>query len=516
MSVKQFVLALDSGSQSSRALLFDAQGVVLAKGGGVHAPMLHPEPGAVEQNPVDIRDCLFAAIRECLQQWGGDPAAIAGASLTTQRSTVLLADSDGKPLIDAVSWLDRRSASIASEPSKFLRCILKMMGENALLPRLLSKSWPRQWRERIPEILAAAAWISPIEGWLHHQLTGKNAVAPGGVAGAWPFEAKKRAWAKGNLLYKLLGYQRRWLPEIIEAGQPIGPLTDYAASQTGLPASLVLYACGGDKQAEALGANVRADRRDVAAVSLGTGSSICIPVPKPVESLKYNWLTMVGCEPGLWFMEYLLFRGMWTVRWFARELARDLEIKAAQTGRSAEEYLCEEAKKVPAGADGLVIWPRWSPTLQFPVETGSCIGLRETHTRSHFFRALLEGIGFDLKRGLGILEKGSGAKIAEVRVGGGGSRSSIVVQILADILGLPVVRPSSEELAARGAAIVAAVGSGVHGSYDEAIAAMVPEAAVVQPDLEATARYAKIYREVYLPGLKTIRRLSGKLSETIR
>ncbi|NLH48304.1 MAG: hypothetical protein GX444_06845 [Myxococcales bacterium] len=511
MADAQFVLALDSGSQSSRALLFDAKGTVLANGSHAHAAMRHPEPGAVEQDPIDIRDCLFGAIRDCLQAWGGDPAAIAGVSLTTQRTTVLLAAADGTPLIDAVSWLDRRTAGLDSEPKTALRLLLKAMGPNALLPRLLAKSWPRQWRERDPETLARAAWMSPIEGWLNHQLTGRNAVAPGGLAGAWPFDVKKRAWSKPGLLYTLLAYEPRWLPDIVEAGQRIGAVTAAAAGRTGLVAGTPVFACGGDKQAEALGAGVRGEQRNVGAVSLGSGSSICIPSLKPLASMNYHWLTMAGCEPGLWYLEYLLFRGMWTARWFARELGKDLEAEAARSGRPAEAYLCDEAEAVPAGANGLVTWPRWSPTLQHPMETGTCVGLRETHTRGHFFRALLEGIGFDLRRGREILEKAAGVNIAEVRVGGGGSRSSVVVGILADILGVPIVRPPSEELAARGAAIVAAVGSRLYPSYDAAVSAMVPAAETVRPDAKRMALYSRIYREVYLPGLDAVRKLSGRL-----
>ena len=516
MTQKQFILALDSGSQSSRAILFDRGGAVLAVGRATHAAMKHPVEGAVEQDPIDIRDCVFSAIRDCLQAWGGDPGQIAGAALTTQRSTVLLADKDGKPLLDAVSWLDRRIASLDSEPSPLLRTALRALGPQSMVPRLLSKSWPRQWREREPETLKKAAYIASIEAWLHHQLVGRVVTAPGGVVGTWPLDIKARKWTRSSFMYSLLGYEKKWLPDIVEAGGEIGRLTNETASKTGLPAGLPFYACGGDKQAEALGAGVRAGRKDVAAVSLGTGSSICIPWPKPVTSQMYNWLTMAGAEPGCWCHEYLLFRGMWTARWFATELGADLEAKAKKTGRPIEALLCDEAEQTPVGADGLMVWPRWSPTLQFPSETGTCIGLRETHTRGHFFRALLEGIGFDLRRGRGILEKALGTKVKEIRVGGGGARSHLVVQILADIQGLPVARPQSEELAARGAAIVAAVGSGVYPSIERAVKEMVPEAPVVQPDSSHVALYDRMYKNAYLPGLKILRKISGDLAAATR
>ena len=516
MDSTNVVLALDSGSQSSRAILFDAEGKVLGVGRATHAPMRHPMEGAVEQDALDIRDCVFAAARECLRAWGGDPARIKGAALTTQRSTVLMADADGRPLADAISWLDRRTANVDSEPSPLLRAALKAMGKDALVPRLLSKSWPRLWRERVPETLAKAAKIAPIEAWLHHALTGRVALAPGGVAGPWPFDVKKRAWTNSALMFKLLGFERRWLPEIVEAGKEIGRLTADAAKRTGLPAGLPFFACGGDKQAEALGAGVRVGRGEIAAVSLGTGSSIGVPWPKAPTSGRYHWLTMASAEPGSWTLEYLVFRGMWTARWFARELGGELLPAAEAAGKPVEALLCDEAAKVPAGAEGLVVWPRWSPTLQQPLETGTCVGLRETHTRGHFFRALLEGIGFDLRRGRGILEKVTGVAFREARVGGGGARADVVVQILADVLDLPIVRPHSEELAARGAAIVAAAGAGLHPSVEAAVGAMVPDAPVVRPDPARAALYDRIYRKVFVPGLELLGRVSGDLAAAVR
>ena len=512
MAEPRLLLALDSGTQSSRALLFDEHGTILSIGRKQHAPMKFPSPGAVEQDPHDIRDALYHGIRECLQQWGGDPSQIAGAALTTQRNTVLPLAEDGSPLMDAVSWLDRRTAGVDSEPTGWLRFLLKAMGKNAMISRLLAKSWPRIWREQIPEVVGRMHRIAPIEGWLNHELTGNVAAAPGGLVGLWPLDVKRLDWDKKQIMHKMLGYRREWLPDIVQPGQLVGKLREEAAQATGLPAGLPVYACGGDKQAEALGGGALSTERGVAAISLGTGSSICVPWPTALSSRKYLWVTMAAAEPGAYSLEYLLFRGMWTARWFARELARDLEAVAEQTGRAVEAMLCDEAATVPAGSDGLMVWPRWSPTLQHPLETGAAVGLRETHTRAHFFRALLEGIAFDLRRGLGILEKGAGMNIERIIVAGGGSRSDIVVQILADVLGLPVTRPESEELSALGAAMVAALGAGIHPTPAAAVEAMRGPTAEIKPQPETAAHYDRIYRKVYLPGLKSCHRISATLS----
>ena len=513
---KDVILALDSGSQSSRALLFDRQGAVLAVGRGTHAPMKHPEEGAVEQDPVDIRDALFGSVQRCLQEWGGDPARIAGGALTTQRNTILPLAADGTPLADAVSWLDRRTAPVDSEPSRSVRALLKVLGDEAMIPRLLSKSVPRLWRDRCPEVLAKAHKIAPLEAWLHQQLTGRLALAPGGCAGVFPFSAKKRTWKAPGLEHKLLGIRPEWLPEVVEAGDEIGRISADAAVATGLPVGLPLYACGGDKQAEALGAGVRAGDRGVGAVSLGPASSIVIPWRRPLQSRTYDWLTNAACEPASWSLEYMVYRGMWTVRWFAENFGRDLQARADAEGRPVEALLCDEAAATEPGSGGVVTWPRWSPSLQHPEEVGAILGLREVHTRGHVFRSLLEGIAFDLKRGLGILEAATGTRLRELRVGGGGSRSDLVVQILADVLGLPVLRPPSEELAARGAALVASVGTGLWPDLAAATSAMVRPAPVVRPRLDVTARYDRLYQGVYQSGLTELLGLAGALDRLRR
>ncbi len=507
------LLALDSGSQSSRAILFSSEGDVLAQAGRAHQPMLHPQPGAVEQDALDICRCLFESIKACLGAWGGDPKQIAGAALTTQRNTILPVGAEGVPLGNAVSWLDRRSADFSATRSRSFKAAVKVLGRDSLIPRLLSKSVPRMWSERQPELMDSIRWVAPLEAWLHYQLCGEMAVAPGGLAGIWPFDPKSRRWQDSDLQLKLLAFRRSWLPQIVEAGQRIGGVTPEAAEATGLPPGLPLIACGGDKQAETLGAGVRPGPTGQAAVSLGTGSSICVTSKRAKAHPWYRWLTVAAAEAGAWQLEYMVFRGFWTVGWFAREFGRDLIGRAKAEGTAVEALLCEEAALIPPGSGELITWPRWSPSLQEPTEVGTILGLKETHSRGHLFRSLLEGLAFDLRRGCEILEGAQGAPITSLCVGGGGSRSDLSVQILAAVLNLPVRRPSSEELSARGAAIVAAAGSGVHPSVDAAVAAMVPmDPPLVLPDAAAARRYEAIYRELYKPGLSQLLHLSRPLA----
>ena len=506
-------LAVDSGTQSTRAILFDRNGQVHSIGRHAHPALSNPAPGALEQNAYDVLDAVAKSIRECLDCWIGDRTRIVGGALTTQRVTTVPTLENGEPACAAISWLDRRLARLDIDEDPLVRWFYAILGRHMTIGQILARSIPRQVRQRDPHLFDRVRWFLPIEAWLHLKMVGSPVVAPGGVTGVYPLDIKKRVWAQNTLLHRLVGIDPRRLPTIVEVGKRLGGVTAHFASLSGLPEGFPFYSCGGDKQAEALGGGVRASQRNLAGVSLGTASSICLIDRKPNESLAFDWFCAPACEPDAWTHEYMLFRGMWTVRWFAREFGRDLEHEARANKVAVEALLCEEAADVAAGSEGVVTWPRWSPTLQFPTETGMTVGLRERHGRAHMFRSLIEGIGFDLRRGRDMLESGLGRKIERVRVGGGGAKSGFIIQVLADIFGISIEHPDEEELAARGAAIVAAFGSGAFASIDEAVLHMVPTAKIVEPSIANARIYDKTFHEVYVPGLKKLRRITSALAQ---
>lgn len=492
------VLALDSGSQSSRALLFDAEGKIHGFGQVAHAPMRRPLPEAVEQDPHDIWAALSGAVRAALASAPGAREKLRGAALCTQRNAIVPLGSDHEPVADLVSWLDRRAAPPDSETSRPLRWALQAAGPESLPARLLERAVPRVLRATAPETFARAQAYAPIEAWLHHKLCGRLAAAPGGFLGLWPFDAARRSWGP-PALRAALSFPAGGLPEIVEAGSLIGKVHRAAAETTGLPEGLPLFACGADKQAEALGAGVRPGRASIASVSLGTGASVSIPWARPVQSLRFRWLLISGPEPSSWALESMVFRGMWTARWFAEQFGRDLTDRAAAAGVPVEALLCDEAATVEAGAEGLSFVPRLYPALDNAAESGTWVGLRDFHHRAHLFRAVLEGLCFDLRRGLETLENRLEHRVVELRVGGGGARSPFLVDLLRDVMGRAVRRPESFELAARGAALVALVGAGLHPSMDEAVRRAVPDAPLQAPDPTRAARYERLYRDRFLP-----------------
>lgn len=514
MSAEPLVLALDAGSQSVRALLFDPRGKVAALGrAGVPPPLPPAAPGAVEFAPEDHLRALVAATRACLDAAGpGAKDRIVGAGLTTQRRCFVAADADGRPIRPAIHWLDRRRAK-PDVPWGAARAVLRLLGDESLVPTLLGISQGNLLRECDRPSWDKARWLLTLSGWLTMRLTGEVADAAGSIAGVWPFDAKTGKWMGASWLAELLGCPLDRLPALRPAGQELGRLRADVAAEMGLPDGLPLYAVGGDKQAELLGSGATPDSPGVAAVSLGTGSSLLVPSEKPRASLRFKWLTNPAAQPGVWALEYMVFRGFWTVSWFLKELGAEERAEAEREGITPEEAMGRAWEGLPPGAHGLLALPRWAPAPEHLEERGAFLGFTEDHGRAHMARAVVEGIAFDLYRGAGILRGATGTPIRELRATGGGSRSGEVVRILADLFDAPVALPDQPEISARGAAVVAAVAAGLHPDPGAAAKAMCAPARKVEPDRGRGARYREIYEGAWLPALRALRPASKGIGE---
>jgi sugar (pentulose or hexulose) kinase len=206
------------------------------------------------------------------------------------------------------------------------------------------------------------------------------------------------------------------------------------------------------------------------------------------------------------------------VEWFKREFGDREVARAAGEGVEPEALFDELVRAVPPGSMGLTLQPYWSPGVRIPgpEAKGAIIGWGDVHTRAHLYRAILEGLAYALREGAERTERRTGVRLRELRVSGGGSQSPAAVQLTADVFGLPTGRPHTYETSGLGAAIDAAVGLGIHPSFEAAVATMTRIVEVRDPDPAAHAVYDALYREVYrrmYPALKplyaAIRRITG-------
>jgi xylulokinase len=290
------------------------------------------------------------------------------------------------------------------------------------------------------------------------------------------------------------------LPALAAPGSVIGSVSPWAAEATGLAAGTPVVAGGGDGQMAGLGAAV--SRPDLAYLNLGTGVTLGTHSDRYVASLAFR--TLSSPIPGRWTLEALLASGVLSVAWFRDEVARD-----ATPG--AEERLEALAAAVPTGAGGLMFLPYltsaetpyWDPAAR-----GAWVGLREHHGRGHLYRAILEGIAFEQRFILSRIEAETGFRVATLRAMGGGTRSRLWLQVMADILDRPIATTDLAETTALGAAILAAAAVGLGGERDPAATAqrMTGAWTTLEPSPPAAARYARlapIYERIY-PALATL------------
>lgn len=510
------LLAIDVGTQSVRAMVFDPSGTLIARFGVPIEPCLPGPPGACEQDAELFWHSVGEACRGLWPMAGVRRDALAGVALTTQRGTVVVTDEAGAPLRNAIVWLDQRRTEglpriggrwgLAFRAAGVTETVATFMADAEA--NLLARTEPDTWH-RIRHYLL-------LSGFLVHRLTGRFADSVGAQVGYIPFDYRALGWAAaGDWKWQAVPVERAWLPELVPPAGVLGEISPAAAASTGIPGGLPLVAAAGDKACEVLGSG--ALEPDVGAVSLGTTATFNTTRRRYVEVIPAV-PPYPGAVPGAWNLEVQVQRGYWMIEWFKREFGASEVARGAAQDTEPEVLFDELLAATPPGAMGLVLQPYWSPGIRIPgpEAKGAVIGWGDVHTRAHLYRAILEGLAYALREGAERTASRTRTQIRELRVSGGGSQSPAAIQLTADVFGLPASRPHTHETSGLGAAIDAAVGLGIHPSFDSAVAAMTRVIETRDPDPAANAIYEQLYRDVYRqmyrrlqPLYAEIRRITG-------
>lgn len=508
------ILSIDCGTQSMRALLFAEDGRLLAGEKVEYTPYYSDNPGWAEQDPELLWESLVTGCRALKSRCPDLMAAVKGVGITTQRATMINVDERGTPLRPAITWLDQRKAAPVFTPPFPVSHLLKAIGVGAVMDKAQQEGKGNWIRQNQPELWENTHKYLQVSGFLNHRLTGRFADSSASQIGHVPFDYKKRCWASrfapSSLLFPM---EREKLPEVVAPGEVLGHVTADAAAATGLCRGLPVIACGSDKGCETLGMGVLNER--TASLSFGTTATVQLTSSRYFEPLRFM-PAYPAPVPGHWNPEIEIFRGYWMITWFKNEFAHNEVARAAEKGVAPEAELDRLLKKAPPGAMGLTVQPYWGPGLEHPNAKGAMIGFGDVHKKEHVYKAVIEGLGYALLEGLERLEKKTKIPVERLAVSGGASRSDEICRISADIFNRPLVRGRTTETSGLGAAIVTAVGLGLHPDFDAAIEAMVHHDTTFVPEPGRAALYNQLYRRVYkriyprlAPIYKEIREITG-------
>jgi len=490
------VLTIDLGTQSVRAMLVDKFGNIVKKSQHKYAkPYYSLHPGWAEQKPEVYWDAICLVTNQLRNEAGCNWNDIIAVTITTIRDTCLCLDKQGKPLRDFILWLDKRQCNPSKPLPAAKSLIISVAGkkETADLQRRVSAC---NWIiENEPDIWEKTYKFIFISGYLTFLMTGKIIDSVANMIGHIPFNSKTRAWMKKNELNRcIFDIDNEKLIDLLEPGETLGTVTETASRQTGIPEGLPLIATGSDKGCETLGLSCL--RPDSAAIGLGTTATIQFTIDRYMEPLPF-----IPAYPavlkGHYNPEVQVYRGYWLISWFKKEFASKEVEEALKLGVPPETLLDSLLTKIPAGCEGLVFQPYFTPGVVMPKARGAIIGFSDTHTRAHIYRAIIEGINFALMDGLYTMQRRGRLNIKKLFIAGGGSQSDAICQITASMFGLPAYRIQTYEATGLGSSIVAFTAKGIYADAYEAASKMVHIKDEFLPDPKEHEIYKILFNEIF-------------------
>lgn len=495
--MKSVILSFYLGTQSMRGALVNAVGEILHFARDeFEQPFFSKYPGWAEQKAEFYWEALCKVSKELKEKSGKDWGNIQGITLSTMRDTTVCVDEEGRPLRPAILWMDKRRVEIPKSLPILNKMIFKIANISDVtenINRMAACNWIM---ENEPEIWNRTYKYLMLSGYLYHKLVGKFVDSSANIVGHVPFNYRKNRWLKSKeLSYCLFPVPHEKLCYLCEPEEIAGTVIKEAEKETGIPAGLPLIATGSDKSCEAIGLSCITPEK--AAVSLGTTAT--------VQYMTSKYIEPQACMPpypspyrGRYSLEIELYRGYWLVSWFKKEFA-DVEVQQGMSmGVRPEDILNKKLPDVPPGCNGLVFQPYFTPVAIMPNARGAMVGLSDTHTRLHMYRAIIEGINFALLDGMETLQNRLDVKTEAVYVSGGASRSDEICQILADMTGLHVYRIHTHEAGIIGSSLVGFKGLGIFQTIEEGVQNMVHIQKPFRPNVKTHDIYLKLYKNVFL------------------
>ena len=488
------LLGIDLSTTGAKALLIDHEGQVVSS---ATTPLSVSTPHALwsEQSPEDWWNATRTSIARALDSTDLSSQSITAIGLTGQMHGLVLLDQEGAVLRPAILWNDQRCGVECDEIRARMgrEKLLRITGNDALTgftaPKIL-------WVEKHePEIYRRIRHILLPKDYIRYKLTGALAMDKADGSGTMLFDLGQRTWSLE--VVEALNISPEWLPKTFEGHEPTGEVSGEAAALTGLRPGTPVIAGGGDQSAQAVGVGVV--RPGTIAVTLGTSGVVFAATEAPLIEPHGRLHAFCHAVSGRWHLMGVMLSAAGSLQWYHDKFACDRDFAA----------LVSEASQVPAGSDGLIFLPYLSGERTphpDPLARGAWVGLTARHGPAHFTRSILEGVAFGIKDMFDLMREAGVGSINQVRLSGGGAKSPLWRQILADVLGTELVTVNTTEGAAYGVALLAGIGAGVWSNADTACAQTIRVKDRVSPNAETAQTYQSLhqqYQNLY-PALKPV------------
>ena len=499
--MEQYLLALDAGTGSVRAVIFSVDGDQVGVAQREWTHLEDPRwPGSMDFDWTTNWGLARTCIQEVLAKTGIAPTQIAGISTTCMREGILLYDADGNE-IWACANVDARSDDevgqlIAMDPELEAELYLESGQTYALgaLPRLL---WVKN---KMPEVYEKAATLGMFNDWLIYKLTGELAVEPSNGSTTGIMDLQTRTWDPS--IAERCGLRSDIFGPVKECGDLAGHVSAAAAAETGLAEGTPVIVGGGDCQLGMIGVNACLPNQ----AGVFGGSFWQYEFNTATGATDPGCRVRVNCHavPGVWQYEALAFKPGLVMRWYRDGFCQAEAAEAAATGRDVYDIMNERAAEIPAGSHGMLCafsdvmnyihWTHAAPTFtNFGLEP-------EKFNKYTFYRAILENTALLVRGHIELVREATGHEPDELVFAGGAAKSPLWAQIVADVCGKPVKVPVVKEATALGAAVLAGYGVGIYPSIAEGAERVVKWDTTYQPNAENAPVYEALYqnwKEVY-------------------
>jgi xylulokinase len=493
----KYLLGVDFGGSSSKATLINDGGEIICSA-VCEYPMIFPEVGWVEHNPEDIYNSLITNVRTIIEKSKIHPDDIFALALDAGTHIAVLLDENDNVIRPAIYWSDSRSSRQSQELMMYYDRIMEMC-VNApspvwTLPQLM-------WlMENEPEAHKRIRRILFLKDYIRYRLTGAYVTDWIEAMGSMLMDVNTGQWDRW--LCSLCGIATDIMPSIVAPDTIVGTVSERGAKETGLSTKTLVAAGATDTVMEVYASG--AIKPGQATLKLATAGRICAITEKAYANPLL--VTYKHIIPGLWYPGTATKTCAASLRWYRDVFGQHEMLLAKEKNTSAYKLIDEAAEAIPAGSDNLFFHPYLQGEITPYLDTdlrASFIGASSFHTKGHFNRAVMEGVAYSMRDCMNALN-GIGIEITDtIRIIGGGSKSALWRQIVADTLNIPMIRVLTDD-SSIGSAMLAGVAGGVFGSYENSVEICTKTGDMVYPD--------KKNKTVYDRGFEFYKRIHDALA----